>query len=151
MDAVFKVWETNRKVYLRFLQNYSVAQLNYIPEGLSNNLIWNIGHVVVVQQALVYNLSGLPMLVSQELFERYKNGSQPSSNVSEKEIEQIQQLLMDSVEKTKVDYASEVFKNYKEYTTSTGFHLASAKDAIVFNNYHEGMHLGFMLKIKKFL
>lgn len=151
MDAVFKVWETNRKVYLRFLQNYSVAQLNYIPEGLSNNLIWNIGHVVVVQQALVYNLSGLPMLVSQELFERYKNGSQPSSNVSEKEIEQIQQLLMDSVEKTKVDYASDVFKNYKEYTTSTGFHLASAKDAIVFNNYHEGMHLGFMLKIKKFL
>lgn len=151
MDAVFKVWETNRKVYLRFLQNYSVAQLNYIPEGLSNNLIWNVGHVVVVQQALVYNLSGLPMLVSQEMFERYKNGSQPSSNVSEKEIEQIQQLLMDSVEKTKVDYASEVFKNYKEYTTSTGFHLASAKDAIVFNNYHEGMHLGFMLKIKKFL
>jgi len=151
MDSVFKVWETNRKVYLKFLESYSIAQLNFIPEGLSNNLIWNIGHVVVVQQVLVYKLSGLPMIVSEDLFEKYRNGSQPNPNVSEVEINEIRQLLADSVVKTKEDYASGAFKNYKEYTTSTGFHLESAHDAIVFNNYHEGMHLGFMLKIKKFL
>lgn len=151
MEAVFKIWETNRNVYLKFLEKYSIEQLNFIPEGLSNNLIWNIGHIVVVQQALVYRLSGLPMMVSDELFEKYKNGSQPNTNVSEEEIATIQKLLIETVSSTKKDYANGIFKHYSEYTTSTGFHLASAQEAMQFNNYHEGMHLGFILKIKKFL
>jgi hypothetical protein len=35
----------------------TLEQLNKIPEGYNNNLIWNIAHVVVVQQMLVYKLS----------------------------------------------------------------------------------------------
>lgn len=151
MKEAFKVWETSRKVYLKFLENYTTEQLNYIPEGLSNNLIWNIGHVVVVQQALVYKLSGLSMLVTEEMFEKYRNGSLPNSNTSKEEIEIVKQILIDSIEKTKADYKKGLFENYKEYTTTTGFNLASVEDAITFNNYHEGTHLGFMLKIKKFL
>lgn len=151
MDAVFKIWETNRKIYLSFLEKYTTEQLNYIPEGLSNNLIWNIGHVLVSQQGLVYRLSGLPMLIPEELFEKYKNGSQPNSHTSVEEINEIKKWLTEVIEKTKLDYTSGVFKEYKEFTTGTGFLLASTHDAIIFNNYHEGMHLGFMLKIKKFL
>jgi hypothetical protein len=45
-------------------------QLNTIPEGYSNNLIWNIAHIVV-QQMLVYKLSGLPMMISDEMV-KYK-------------------------------------------------------------------------------
>ena len=151
MKEAFKVWETSRKVYLKFLDNFTIEQLNFIPEGLSNNLIWNIGHVAVVQQALVYKLSGLPMLASEELFEKYRNGSQPNSNTPQEEIDLIKQILINSIEKTKSDFQNGIFKDYKEFTTTTGFNLASVEDAITFNNYHEGTHLGFMLKIKKFL
>jgi hypothetical protein len=41
-----------------------------IPEGYSNNLIWNIAHIIVVQQMLVYKLSGLPMMISDEMVEK---------------------------------------------------------------------------------
>jgi hypothetical protein len=40
-------------------------------EGYSNNLIWNIAHIIVVQQMLVYK-SGLPMMISDEMVEKYK-------------------------------------------------------------------------------
>lgn len=151
MEKTFKVWETSRSVYLKLLDQYSIEQLNFIPEGLSNNLIWNIGHVAVVQQALVYKLSGLPMMVSEELYDKYKNGSQPNSNTSPEEVAIIKQLLFEAIEKTKNDYANGLFKSYNEFTTTTGFNLATVEDAINFNNFHEGMHLGFILKIKKFL
>ena len=59
MENTFKIWETNRKLYLNFLNTYNLEQLNKIPDGFSNNIIWNIGHIVVSQQALVYRLSGL--------------------------------------------------------------------------------------------
>lgn len=151
MKETFKVWETNRKIYLKFLEGYSNEQLHIIPEGLNNNLFWNIAHVVVVQQALVYKLAGLTMMISNELFEKYRNGSQPSLSTPQEEIDLIKNILKESVTKTKEDYEKGMFSTYTEYTTSTGFNLASVEDAITFNNYHEGTHLGFMLKIKKFL
>ena len=47
MEATFRIWETSRRIYLKFLENYSLEQLNSIPAGMSNNLIWNMGHVLV--------------------------------------------------------------------------------------------------------
>jgi len=35
---------------------FSLEQLNKIPEGFNNNLIWNIAHCVVTQQLLCYKV-----------------------------------------------------------------------------------------------
>lgn len=151
MEATFKIMESNRVLYLKFLEGYSLEQLNKIPQGLSNNLIWNIGHVLVSQQGLLYRLSGLPINVSAELNDKYKNGSRPDGNASQAEVDLIKELWLSSVEQIKADYDAGAFVNYNEYQTQTGFHLANFKDAIAFNNYHHGLHLGIMMQIRKFL
>ncbi|GAA4067484.1 DinB family protein [Flavobacterium cheonanense] len=150
MEAKFKIWETSRKIYLKIIENYSLEQLNKIPEGFSNNLAWNLGHIIVSQQGLVYRLSGLPMNISPEMMEKYKNGSKPTATTQE-EINELKVLLFSLLEKTKEDYANGKFTSYNEFTTGTGFHLANIKDAMEFNNYHEGIHLGFMMNIRKFI
>lgn len=151
MDATFRIWETSRSIYLKFLDNYSLEQLNTIPAGMSNNLIWNLGHVVVSQQKLVYALSGLPMHIPDSLFEKYQNGSRPDGKTTQAEVDEIKKLLSGMVEKTKADFEAGVFKEYHPYQTKTGFHLGTWKEAMEFNNYHEGIHLGIMMSIKKFL
>ena len=151
MEATFRIWQTSRGIYLKFLENYSLEQLNTIPQGMSNNLIWNIGHVIVSQQKLVYALSGLPMHIPDSLFEKYQNGSRPDGKTSQAEVEEIKQLLSEMVEKTKADFEAGIFKEFHPYQTKTGFHLGTWKEAMEFNNYHEGIHLGIMLQIKKFL
>ena len=70
MHQVFEITRLSRKIIAEYLEHYTLEQLNKVPEGFNNNLIWNIGHIVVVQQMLVYNLSGLPMMVSQEMVEK---------------------------------------------------------------------------------
>ena len=149
MDATFRIWETSRNIYLKFFDNYSLEQLNTIPAGMSNNLIWNIGHVIVSQQKLVYALSGLPMHIPDSLFEKYQNGSRPDGKTTQAEVDEIKQLLSEMVEKTKSDFKSGVFKEFHPYQTKTGFHLGTWKEAMEFNNYHEGIHLGIMMSIKK--
>lgn len=151
METTFKIWSTNRNLYLNFLNTYSLEQLNKIPDGFSNNLIWNIGHIIVVQQGLVYKLSGVPMYVSDDLFDKYKNGSKPTKTTTSEEVSELKGLLLSLKDKTKQDYANEKFISFKEYSTSTGFNLTSAKEAMEFNNYHEALHLGFMMNIKKFI
>jgi len=135
----------------KFLENYTLEQLNKIPEGFSNNLIWNIAHIIVTQQILVYKLSGLPMMVSDELVEKYKKGTKPEQEATQAEVDEIKSLLFKTIDQTKKDYNNKVFKNYQEYPTSTGFVLTSTEGAMAFNNFHEGLHIGIMMSLRKFL
>lgn len=151
MQSTFDINLSSRNVLLKFLENYSLEQLNSVPEGYTNNLIWNIGHIVVVQQMLVYHLSGLPMLVSPEIVEKYKKGTKPEVSVSQEEVEQIKGLLYATLEQTKKDFSAGFFKEYNAFTTMSGFHIRDAQEAMEFNNYHEGVHTGIMMRISKFL
>lgn len=151
MQDTFEVNRTTRKWVNQFLENHTLEQLNKIPEGFSNNLIWNIGHIVVTQQLLVYKLSGLPIVVSDEMVEKYRKGTKPEQDASQEEVDVIKSLLFKTVEQAEADYKNGVFVNYQEYPTSTGFVLQSVKGAIEFNNMHEGVHIGIMMNIKKFI
>ena len=153
MESLFKAWKTSRKIYLNFFDNYSLDQLNKIPGGFNNNLIWNIGHVIVAQQSIIYKGSNVPMYIPEDLLIQYRPGTKPSGPVSESEAEQLKELLIDLVSKTEADFQKGIFAavSYNERTVVTGFHLASIEDAFEFNNYHEGLHLGYMMSLKKFV
>lgn len=151
METAFRITETSRKVLLGFLEKYSLEELNKIPEGFSNNLIWNIGHIIVVQQLLVYKLSGLQPMISNEMIEKYQKGTKPEHNVTKEEVDEIKVLLFSTLEKTKQDFAENIFQNYLEFTSMSGFTMKSAANAIEFNNYHEAVHTGIMMQIRKFI
>lgn len=151
MESIFKIWETSRNIYLKFLENYSLEQVNKIPDGFSNNIIWNAGHVIVSQQKLIYTLSGLPVSISNEMIEKYQNGSRPDGKTTQEEVDEIKKLLLSTVAQTRTDFANGLFQNFNEYQSKTGFHLGSFNDSLEFNNYHEGIHLGMIMNIKKFV
>lgn len=151
MKAIFKAWTTSRKLYLNFFDNYSLDQLNKVPNGFNNNLIWNVGHIIVTQQKLIYKGANLQGYISDELFEKYKSGTKPTTPVSKSEVDELKTLLTSLIEKTEIDFAKGLFVSYNERTTGTGFHLTSIQDALECNNYHEGLHLGYMMSIRKFV
>lgn len=151
MQDTFEVARTGRRMLNSYFENYTLEQLNKIPEGFNNNLFWNIAHVVITQQLLVYKLSGLPMVISDELVEKYRKGTKPEQDATQEEVDYIRSLVFSTVDQLEEDYNNGVFVNYQEYPTSTGFILKSAKGAINFNNFHEGLHLGVLMSIRKFV
>ncbi|MDQ1095794.1 MULTISPECIES: DinB family protein [Chryseobacterium] len=151
MDAVFKAWETSRRTYLGLFEKYSLEQLNTIPDGFNNNLIWNIGHIIATQHKLIYIGSGQEGYLSDELFNRYQSGTFPKSPVAQEEADTLQELLISQIEPTIRDFNKGIFGSYTERTTGIGFHLTSVYDAFECNNFHEGLHLGYMMGIRKFI
>ena len=151
MQNHFEITRTSRNVIEKFLENYTPDQLNTIPIGYSNNLIWNIAHIVVVQQMLVYRLSGLPMMVSDEMVEKYKRGTKPEDIVSAEEIAEVNSLLYKTIDQTEADFSAGKFQDYNEFTSMSGFTMRNAADAVAFNNYHEAVHTGIMMSIRKFV
>lgn len=148
MHFTLEVLPKTRKSFIKIIESISLDDLNKIPKGFNNNIIWNIGHIVVSQQLLAYKLSGLPMVVSDELVGKYRKDSKPEGAVSQEEVNEIKDLLMTTIDKTKVDYSNNVFKNYNEYTVSTtGNTLTNIDEAFEFILFHEGIHLGYVLAL----
>src|SRR6478609_5037898 len=104
MTSTFEINQSSRNVLLKFLENHTLEQLNKVPQGFSNNLIWNIAHIIVVQQMLVYNLSGLPMMITDEMVAKYKRGTQPERDLTQAEVDEIRLLLFSTLEKAKKDF-----------------------------------------------
>jgi DinB superfamily len=151
MESLIKAWRTSRKIYSDFIDKYSLGQLNKIPDGFNNNLIWNIGHIIASQQSLIYISSNLPICIPEDFFSRYKPETKPTGQVSQSEADQIKAFLLSLVEQTEADFANGKFVTFNERMTRTGFYLATLKDAFQFNLYHEGLHLGYMMSIRKFV
>ncbi|UZD24421.1 DinB family protein [Algoriphagus halophytocola] len=151
MNNDFHIWENNRNIYLKFLIHNSLEELNKVPKGFNNNLLWNIGHVIAVQQRLVYGLAHVPLKISDDLFQKYKPGTKPEIPEPEETVELFKELLIKTIAETKADFGSGKLDHYTPYTTSKGFHLSSAAEAITFNNYHEALHLGTMVSLLKFI
>lgn len=151
MNWSFDIVIKNRKLLKSFIENHTLEELNKVPKGFSNNIIWNIAHTIVTQQLLVYNLSGLKMLVSDEMIVAYRKGTKTERDLSKAEVDTIKGLLFSTIEKTKEDYNTKKFQTYKEYTVSTKSTLTNVDEAIEFNNFHEGIHLGYILALRKSL
>ena len=135
-----------------YLENLSLNDLNTIPKGYNNNIIWNIGHIIVTEQLLVYKLSGLPMQVSEELISKYMKGTKPEGNVTQEEVDDIKGLLFSTIQQTKTDYNNGKFTDFQEYVLSTtGNTLTKVEEAISFNLFHEGIHFGYIMALVKAL
>jgi len=138
-----------RNYLLENISALSTDQLNKIPNGFSNNIIWNIAHIIAAQQGVCYRRAGLPVVVGDDFFEMYKPGSRPEREVTETEIAQIKQFLASTLERLELDYNKGLFKSYTPWTTRYGVDINTIEDAISFLLYHEGLHAGIIMAMKK--
>lgn len=150
MDFTFQVLNNTRGIFSKIINNNSLEDLNKIPKGFNNNIIWNIAHIVVSQQLLAYRLSGLESTLSDEMINKYRKDTKPEGDISQDEVNDIQELLFSTLKKTKEDYSKGVFKTYNEYTVSTtGNTLTNINEALQFVTIHEGIHYGYVLALLK--
>jgi hypothetical protein len=148
MQKQFDILNATRNNVLNSINDLSIEQLNTVPNGFSNSIGWNVAHIVVTQQLLCYKLSGLEMSLPVNCIDRFKKGS-VASEISEKEMNNLKAQLMDFPVKLEEDYGTGIFKSFDEYPTSYNVTLNSIEDAIQFNNVHEGLHLGYIMAMKK--
>ncbi|MFK8045126.1 MAG: DinB family protein [Crocinitomicaceae bacterium] len=143
--------EIGRKTCLKLIANVPHEQLVKIPQGFNNSIMWNVAHLLVTQQLLNYKLSGLPLHISDKLVSDFGKGSAARNDYSVESWQDILLLFLEMPRKLKSDYESGLFKNFKEYPTSFGVTLNTIEDSIAFNGIHEGLHIGYIMALKRAL
>lgn len=149
MDHFFDIIKTTRTNFLDLMAGLSVEEINSIPVGFNNNIIWNLGHIVATQQILCYHFSNLDMRLDQSFVEQYKKGTRPEAPVTGEEWEKLKNWSLLKVDNLKTDFTAGIFQAYQPYTTSYGVSLSNITEAIHFSAVHEGLHYGYALALKR--
>lgn len=131
------------------LNAFTLEQLNTIPTGFNNNIIWNLGHMIAAQQGVCYKRAGLDTWVADDFFQAYKPDTKPNGFVDAAGLEEIKTLLSTSLDQLEHDYKNGIFSNYPTWTTRYGVEIDSIETAIAFLPFHEGLHIGYVMGMRK--
>jgi len=149
MEKLFETALFARRSMLKILEQRSYEELVKIPENFRNSIFWNIAHLLVTQQLLFYKLSGNELRIDKDMVTKYGKGSVANEDVQESDIQYVKDHLLTAMSETQKDYNKGLFIDFKSYMTSTGIELKSIEDAIKFNTFHDGIHLGIVLSLMK--
>ena len=137
---------STRRHVLDVLAPLTLAQVNRIPEGFNNNLVWNAAHCFVTQVLLTEGLSGLPVDdLPANFLATYRKGGRPTRDVDAEELAFVRRCLAEGPERLRGVLAAADRSAFRPYATSYGVELTRLGEAVRFNNVHEAMHYGVML------
>ncbi|HEY8401038.1 MAG TPA: DinB family protein [Cytophagaceae bacterium] len=151
MNFIFEATARIRQNCLDAIKDLSIEQLHCIPKGFNNNIIWQLGHLPVTQQILVYIRTNQPIRIPEGLLPLFRKGTSPKEWNKPADLKEISELMKITAEAVKTDYEKGLFKNYEEYQTSSGLILRNVEDALLYNYGHENLHYGNILAMKKLL
>jgi hypothetical protein len=141
-----------RLFLLHQLKDLTPTQLNRTPPGFSNNIIWNIGHLICAQQNMSYVRSHLPVIIEDKYFSPYLPGTKPENYVDEKEIEVIKELFISTIDTLQIDLDKNIFNNYSPSVMIPkvyGFEVLNIESALEYLLWHEGYHQGLISSLRK--
>ncbi|MGC4102491.1 DinB family protein [Ferruginibacter sp.] len=149
MEEQFKLIRQTRKRFIDLVSGLSIEQLNEIPNGMSNNIAWNFGHIVSSQQGLCNGFSGVPVHVPAELTAGYKKGTKPEAFISQDAIDRFKKYAVSAIDQLEKELQENAYSNYTPYETSYGYTLNNIDDAVRFFAVHDALHLGYAMAIRK--
>ena len=149
MRRAIDIIKQPRVLVLKEIEHLSVEQLNKIPTGFNNNIAWNLGHMIAAQQGICYKRSEIDTTISEEFFQTYKPGTKPEKFIDEAEIAFIKKQLFISLEQLEADLDKGIFVDYTKVMTRYGIELSDIDEAVTFLPFHEGLHIGYIMSLRK--
>lgn len=139
MSNFFELLEQQRSALLKKTEHLTTDQYNLVPAGFNNNIIWNMGHVLIITDSLLYSNTPFEIPVHKYDTEGFKMGTKPERPINDYIISLIRQSMSDTVP---------LFKNLLNDAASASFQMSQgdlldtfiSKKTLRFILFHEDMH-----------
>lgn len=152
MENIFQNTLKTREQFIQLMKGLTIEELNQIPEGFRNNIIWNFGHIVVTTLALCYQRTGLNAELNIPFQGEFGKGTVPQRNYTASDLDEIIELSNSSLNQLQTDFTEGVFRNIQSFSTQTyELELKNIEDVILTCLMHDNLHYGYALAQKKSL
>jgi DinB family protein len=144
-----EILRKTRKFLLDLIDGLTIEELNEIPAGFNNNIIWNLGHMIASQQGVCYKRAGLNLTIEEKYFINYKPDTKPNNFIDAEQANEIKSLFLSAIDQLEEDYNSNVFADYPAWTNRYGVEHKNIDDTINFLLFHDGLHVGYIMALKR--
>lgn len=152
MKEVFKYIIQSRKAFIGLVDSLTVEQLNHVPIGFNNNIIWNFGHIIVATQGLCYLRTGVQPDYVVKYSAAYNKGTKPTYTVTQEEIDDLKALAIQTIQQIEKDYYANVFTEITPFSTDTYKEvMPTIEDVITTTVGHDNLHYGYSLALLRTL
>lgn len=149
MEYLLNITRKTRENFIRLIETSTVEELNEIPEGFNNNIIWNFGHIIASQQGLCYRLANVETVIGKQYILPYTKGSRPETFIGAAEINTLKDWMRSTIDQLEEDLKLNKFTSYQTFLTDYGVEIKSNAEAVQFFVVHDALHYGIALAIKK--
>lgn len=147
MTNFLELLEKKRAVLLKKTEHLTTDQYNLVPPGFNNNIIWNMGHALIISESILYNNTPFEFPIHEFDKEGFKRGTKPEVTINDNGIALIRQSLSETVP---------LFRKLLKDIASAGSHMSQSdplhtlisEESLGFMLFHEDMHFA---KIQRLL
>jgi hypothetical protein len=145
-EILFLQMDLIRERTLQQLEMINEAIADQMPSGYSNTLRWNIGHILTVQENLCFKLIGEPFGLPEDFPAFFANGTRPGDwNSAPPTLETLKSLLIEQPLRIKQKLALRL----EEKLAQPFKGIDTLRGVIGFSLYHEGVHTGIIMGLRK--
>lgn len=139
-QAVFKQMEWIRnQMTVKLAEGTNPETLDRIPSGFNNSIRWNLGHILYVQEQIVFGLAGEQMAFPKSYEGLFGNGTKPVDWTTEPPS---LETLIDGL-KEQPARIQQAFSDRLETPLVKPFlGQETIGEIISFSLFHEGVHIG---------
>jgi uncharacterized protein (DUF1810 family) len=143
---IFDQLEFVRKGTLKIIEVTEEPQLTMIPKGFNNNILWNLGHIYVIQEQMVFPPMGEPSHLNEPLIHLFNKKTTPMNwTIEPPTLDELTTLLKNQTTRIRDTFGDRPDDNLLQpFTLFKSLTFNSLSDVLTFTMFHEGMHLETM-------
>lgn len=147
-QVLFEQLKTYRTELLELVSDISEEEAEYIPKGFNNNIRWNLGHVCLDQYLWIRALTKEDIPIPLTYNHWFGFGTSPADFTEETpSLQELIQLL-----KEQPDLIIEQNHNRMDQEFSpTDMGMHTIEQVLVRTIFHEGLHFGSILALRRHL
>ena len=150
-EELVKALMTGRGYMAGHLKGLTDEQLTTVPEGLENNILWNLGHLFHSHCGMVYGNCGLDSPAPESYGPLFKGGTKPADWTEAPNIEDVVGNFNGIMDKIIGDYTAGKFEGFKPTELAPRMSLDNVEDALGFVLIHESVHHGNIITMRRLL
>ncbi|UII31162.1 DinB family protein [Fulvivirga ulvae] len=139
MTKYLALLEKRRTMLLKNTEHLTTDQYNLVPPGFNNNIIWNMGHTLIISESLLYGSTPFKIPRHEFEIEGFKKGTKPELAIDDYGISLIRKSLSDTVPALR-KLLNDAEVTSSQISKSDPLHPLISDKSLDFMLFHEDMH-----------
>lgn len=139
MTNYLALLEERRTILLKETERLTTGQYNLVPPGFNNNIIWNMGHTLIVSEGILYGNTPFEIPIHEFDIDGFKKGTKPELAIDDYGISQIRKSLSDTVPVLR-KLLKDIASASPQISKGDPIHPLINDKSLNFMLFHEDMH-----------